>query len=73
MPSSPLTELLKLPAADRADLAIALWESLSDAERDGPFPLSETDKAELDRRWVEHVTDPASSVPWSEVRSKLFG
>jgi hypothetical protein len=27
MPSSPLTELLKLPAGDRADLAMALWKA----------------------------------------------
>jgi len=51
MPSSPLTELLKLPAADRAQLAMALWESLSDIERDGAFELSDADRAELDRRW----------------------
>ena len=73
MPSSPLTELLKLPARDRAGLAIALWESLSDAEREGEFQLSEADRAELDRRWTEHLENPESAVPWSEVRSKLIG
>ena len=73
MPLSPLTELLKLPAGDRAGLAIALWESLSDAEREGEFQLSEADRAELDRRWAEHLENPDSAVPWSEVRSKLIG
>ena len=73
MPSSPLTELLKLPASDRAGLAMALWESLSDAEREGEFQLSEGDRAELDRRWAEHLENPDSAVPWSEVRSKLIG
>ena len=73
MASSPLTELLQLPASDRARLAIALWESLSDAEREGEFPLSEADRAELDRRWAEHLENPESAVPWSEVRSKLIG
>jgi putative addiction module component (TIGR02574 family) len=72
MPSSPLTELLKLPAGDRAQLAIALWESLSDTERDDAFELSDADRAELDRRWAEHVENPDSAVPWSEVRSKLI-
>jgi len=73
MPSSPLTELLKLPAADRADLAMALWESLTDAEREGALELSDADRAELDRRWAEHVENPDSAIPWSQVRSKLLG
>jgi hypothetical protein len=36
MASSPLSQLLKLPAGDRVELAIALWESLSDSEREQP-------------------------------------
>ena len=73
MPSSPLAELLKLSAGDRAELAMALWESLSEAERDGAFELSEADRVELDQRWAEHIENPDSAVPWSEVRSKLLG
>jgi len=73
MPSSPLAELLKLPAGDRAELAMALWESLSEAEREGAFELSDADRAELDRRWAEHLQNPNSAIPWSEVRAKLKG
>ena len=73
MPSSPLTELLKLPEDDRAELAMALWESLSEAEREGAFELSDADRAELDRRWAEHLQNPNSAIPWSEVRAKLQG
>ena len=73
MPSSPLAELLKLPAGDRAELAIALWESLSDAEREGALQLTDEERAELDRRWAEHLENPDSGVPWSVVRSKLLG
>ena len=73
MSSSPLPELLKLPAGDRAALAIALWESLSDAEREAELQLSDADRAELDRRWAEHVENPDSDVPWSDVHSKLIG
>ena len=71
MPSSPLGELLKLPANDRAELAIALWESLTEGEREGQFQLSDEERAELDRRWAEHLENPASGVPWSEERSTL--
>jgi putative addiction module component (TIGR02574 family) len=73
MPSSPLSQLLKLPAGDRADLAMALWESLTDVERDNELELTEEQQAELDRRWAEHVENPGSAVPWSEVRRKLLG
>lgn len=52
----------KLPADDRAELAQALWDSLSDGQR-----------AELDRRWNEHLENPDSAVPWVDVRTKLLG
>ena len=73
MASSPLAQLLKLPAGDRADLAIALWESLSDSEREGAFELTDEQRAELDRRWAEHIENPGSAIPWSDVRRKLLG
>ena len=73
MASSPLSQLLKLPARDRADLAIALWESLSDSEREGAFDLTDEQRAELDRRWAEHIENPRSAIPWAEVRRKLLG
>jgi putative addiction module component (TIGR02574 family) len=70
---NPLIDLLKLPAHDRAELAMALWESLTDAERDGVFDLTDEQRRELDRRWQEHQRNPESAVPWSEVRRKLLG
>ena len=73
MPSSPLTELLKLPANDRADLAMALWNSLTDVEREAELELTDEQRTELDRRWAEHVANPESAVPWADVRTKLLG
>jgi putative addiction module component (TIGR02574 family) len=58
MPPSPLAELLKLPAGDRVELAIALWESLSDTDREGALQLTDTERAELDSRWAEHLGEP---------------
>lgn len=73
MASSPLKELLALPAGDRADLAMALWDSLTDAERETELTLTGAQRAELDRRWAEHLVDPQSAIPWAEVRAKLLG
>ena len=73
MQTNPLPDLLKLPANDRAELAIALWESLSDSERESALELSPEQRAELDQRWAEHQQNPASAVPWTDVRRKLLG
>lgn len=71
MSPTDFAELLKLPLEERADIAIALWESLTDAERNAELDLASEERAELDRRWSEHLADPASAVPWREVRRKL--
>lgn len=67
-----LTELLKLPAVDRAELAIALWESLGDPDRAAALELTDEERQELDRRWAEHLADPSTAIPWSTVRAKFF-
>ncbi|MBA3297937.1 MAG: addiction module protein [Acidobacteria bacterium] len=72
MESSTLSQLLKLSADDRAELAMALWESLSDSERETELALTDAQAAEIDRRWAEHLANPESAVPWSEVRRKLL-
>ena len=72
MPSPSLSELLKLPSGERAELAMALWESLSAPEREAQLDLSAEQAAELDRRWAEHVENPGSAIPWDEVRRKLL-
>ena len=41
MEPNTLSQLLKLPASDRAELAMALWDSLSDSEREGALELPE--------------------------------
>ena len=53
--SPSLSELLKLPPGERAELARALWESLSEGEREGELELTPEQAPELDRRWMEHV------------------
>jgi len=70
--SPSLAELLRLPASKRAALAMALWESLSDTEREGVQELSAEQAAELDRRWAEDVARPDSAIPWDDVRRRLL-
>jgi putative addiction module component (TIGR02574 family) len=70
--SPSLSELLKLPAGERAELAMALWESLPEAAREGELDLTAEQASELDRRWTEHVQRPESSTPWNDVRRRLI-
>ena len=67
-----LTKLLDLPATERIDIAMALWDSLTPAEQEAEFELTPEQRAELDRRLAEHIADPASAIPWDEVRRKLL-
>ena len=71
MSTTSLSDLLQLPPKERAELAIAMWESLADAERHGELTLTPEQEAELDRRWAEHLESPDSAIPWDEVRRKL--
>ena len=67
-----LTKLLELPATERVEIAMALWDSLTPAEQEAEFELTPEQRAELDRRLAEHIGDPASAIPWDEVRRKLL-
>ena len=68
-----LAQLLKLPASERIEIAMALWESLTDAEREAELALTPEQEAELDRRLADHRANPDSAIPWEEVRRKLTG
>lgn len=65
--------LLKLPSNQRADLALALWESLDETDREASFDLTPELAAELDRRFTEHLADPSTGIPWEDVRKKFIG
>ena len=72
MARSPLPDLLKMSARDRAELAMALWESLRDADRSSALELSDAQRRELDRRWTAHLADPNSSIDWSDIQRDLL-
>ena len=67
-----VAKLLELPATERVDIAMALWDSLTPAEQEAEFDLTIEQRAELDRRLAQHISDPASAIPWDEVRRKLL-
>jgi putative addiction module component (TIGR02574 family) len=73
MLSNTLAELLILPASQRVEIAMALWESLTEADRAAELALTPEQEAELDRRLAEYVANPGSAISSDEVRRKLAG
>jgi putative addiction module component (TIGR02574 family) len=63
MAPETLNALLNLPADERAELAMALWESLDEAQREAAFGLTSELGEELDRRLQEHLAEPGSARP----------
>ena len=64
-----LDELMQLPANERAEIALELWDSVE--ENDLP-PLTPEQMDEIDRRIAEHERDPSRPIPWEEVRARLW-
>ena len=68
-----MAELMRLPARQRVDLALALWESLEEADREAALELTAEQVAEFDRRLADHRAEPSTAIPWEEVRKKFIG
>jgi putative addiction module component (TIGR02574 family) len=60
--------LLKLSPSERLLLAQELWDSLSPDD----IPLTDWQKAELERRAAAYEANPASGRSWEEVRRRMI-
>jgi putative addiction module component (TIGR02574 family) len=65
-----ISELLKLPVAERIRIVEALWDSIAASPES--LELSEAERAELDRRWEEFQRDPSTGSAWSEARARIL-
>ena len=71
MKESLAIELLSLSVAERIQLAADLWDSVAADPARLP-PLSEADRAEIERRLAELDADPRIGVEWSEARARIL-
>ena len=64
-------ELLKLPVAERLELVQELWDSIAaDCERE-PYPLTDQQRQDLERRLAEADQDSTAGAPWQEARERI--
>jgi putative addiction module component (TIGR02574 family) len=59
----------KLSIAERLQLVEDIWDSIADETE--ALPLTDAQKAELDRRLEQYRRDPDSAIPWEQVREEL--
>jgi putative addiction module component (TIGR02574 family) len=64
-----LDEVLQLPIAERIRLVEAIWDSI--AEESDAVPLTDAQRAELDRRLAEHEADPDDVAPWEDIKASI--
>ncbi|HEX9941988.1 MAG TPA: addiction module protein [Thermoanaerobaculia bacterium] len=69
MKKSLLAEAAKLSVPERIELVEAIWDTVA-SELD-ELPLSESHRAELDRRLADLEENPDAGSPWEEVRARL--
>lgn len=64
------TQLLQqasvLDIDEQIELVEAIWDGIA---RRGAAPLTEAQKAELDRRLADHLANPNDVISWNEVKA----
>ena len=59
----------RLSVEERLALVEELWDSI--AEDSTAVPVTDAQRAELDRRLAEHEARPDDVVPWEEVKATI--
>ncbi|MBA2492046.1 MAG: addiction module protein [Gammaproteobacteria bacterium] len=60
----------QLDVEERLTLVEELWDSI--AAESAAIPLTEAQRAELDRRIAEHEANPDDVVSWEEVKASII-
>ena len=72
--TKPAPDYRHLPIAERVQLVEDIWDSIAEeANADAnALPLTEAQRAELDRRVADADAYPEAAIPWAQVREELF-
>ena len=66
-----LADVLKLSVDERIQLVGDIWDSIAAVPE--AVPLSNAQRAELDRRLDAYHRDPTAGSPWDDVRQRVRG
>jgi len=65
-----ISDVLELPVSERLELVGDIWDSI--AQVPDAVELTDTQRAELDRRLEAYRRDPKAGSPWSEVKARIL-
>jgi len=65
-----VSEIFELSVAERIQIVEDIWDSI--AAKPDEFPLSDDDRAELDRRLLSHEKNPDDGTSWEDLRERLI-
>lgn len=65
-----MSDVLELPVAERLKLVEAIWDSIAEAPE--ALALTDSQRAELDRRLEDYESNPEEGSPWSEVKERIL-
>jgi putative addiction module component (TIGR02574 family) len=66
-PSLEALGIDRMSFEERLALVEAIWDSL--AAQTAVAPLTDAQKAEVDRRWAAHQANPQAAIPWEQVEA----
>ena len=64
-----MDSIKRLSVAERVRLVQDIWDTLQPTTEE--LPLTEEQRQLIDRRLEEHRQDPASAVPWEDVKGRI--
>ena len=67
--NTQLSDILQLSISERIQLVEDIWDSIAVVPDN--VPLTEEQKAELDRRLESYQANPSKGVSWRELKDKL--
>lgn len=65
-------EYRRLSIAERLQLVEDIWDSIAEDADTTTLPLSDAERAELDRRVAEMEANPSLGEPWDVVRARII-
>jgi putative addiction module component (TIGR02574 family) len=69
MNRTQIDQILELPPSERLAIAQEIWESV--AEDSAAVPLTNAQREELERRWLDFEQRPDEGESWDEVKKSL--